>query len=487
MSGFATTSSSSAPSAARRFFAPRITPSAIESRKVTSERSSMTRVGVAVDDAASRSRSSGAEWRSTSPATIDDRDPGSDVVDVDAELVVVRPRDPRARSYRRPCTRMPLARNLSRVERRDRQAPSRARRSKYRARTDVHATVCPLPPSPNGGMRDRPQDYCRARVATFELERIDSAQTHVRSWRWWRTRPDCRDDLEEQLEGWPGFQARLDLNRVTSSTALRCTASSDSPANAMRRWRSSSSRRRRSPRPSPSSSSAARRRSRRLSTRRSPAGFDRGLKLGAVLPLRCIGSRSSGQWRDRRRRGRRARRVRGARSRHRRSTRPRASDRGRRRSHAVSFMDSTALGVIVRGVRASSTSGRGRQVVLPAGSARRIFEITALDRVLPDRSDARRRARSARGLTLAASVAGRRGASSCGRPSRARPRPARTSSSSTTARMIDMPMPLSSGPVIGSALVVGSRCPLPWSSTIISIASAADDVRRRTTSPCPSG
>ena len=49
----------------------------------------------------------------------------------------------------------------------------------------------------------------------------------------------------------------------------------------------------------------------------------------------------------------------------------------------VSFIDSTALGVIVRGVRALDEGGARVQVVLPAGSARRIFEITALDRALP--------------------------------------------------------------------------------------------------------
>ena len=49
----------------------------------------------------------------------------------------------------------------------------------------------------------------------------------------------------------------------------------------------------------------------------------------------------------------------------------------------VSFIDSTALGVIVRGVRALDEGGARVRVVLPAGSARRIFEITALDRVLP--------------------------------------------------------------------------------------------------------
>jgi len=49
----------------------------------------------------------------------------------------------------------------------------------------------------------------------------------------------------------------------------------------------------------------------------------------------------------------------------------------------VSFIDSTALGVIARGVRALHEGGARVQVVLPAGSARRIFEITALDRALP--------------------------------------------------------------------------------------------------------
>jgi len=49
----------------------------------------------------------------------------------------------------------------------------------------------------------------------------------------------------------------------------------------------------------------------------------------------------------------------------------------------VSFIDSTALGAIVRGVRALDEEGARVRLVLPAGSARRIFEITALDRVLP--------------------------------------------------------------------------------------------------------
>jgi anti-anti-sigma factor len=49
----------------------------------------------------------------------------------------------------------------------------------------------------------------------------------------------------------------------------------------------------------------------------------------------------------------------------------------------VSFMDSTALGVVVRGVRALGEEGARVQVVLPQGPARRIFEITTLDQALP--------------------------------------------------------------------------------------------------------
>ena len=49
----------------------------------------------------------------------------------------------------------------------------------------------------------------------------------------------------------------------------------------------------------------------------------------------------------------------------------------------VSFLDSTALGCIVRKVNeVAERSGRA-SVVLPSSSARRIFEITTLDRVLP--------------------------------------------------------------------------------------------------------
>ena len=49
----------------------------------------------------------------------------------------------------------------------------------------------------------------------------------------------------------------------------------------------------------------------------------------------------------------------------------------------VSFLDSTALGVLVRAVRKFDENGSRVRIVLPTGSARRIFEITTLDRVLP--------------------------------------------------------------------------------------------------------
>lgn len=48
----------------------------------------------------------------------------------------------------------------------------------------------------------------------------------------------------------------------------------------------------------------------------------------------------------------------------------------------ASFLDSTALGIVVKAIReVDERSGRSL-VVLPAGPARRIFEITTLDRVL---------------------------------------------------------------------------------------------------------
>jgi anti-sigma B factor antagonist len=49
----------------------------------------------------------------------------------------------------------------------------------------------------------------------------------------------------------------------------------------------------------------------------------------------------------------------------------------------VSFLDSTALGLVVRAVRELTEGGTGVRVVLPQGHARRIFELTALDRILP--------------------------------------------------------------------------------------------------------
>jgi anti-sigma B factor antagonist len=49
----------------------------------------------------------------------------------------------------------------------------------------------------------------------------------------------------------------------------------------------------------------------------------------------------------------------------------------------VSFMDSTALGVLVRAFKDATRRGVAARVVLPVSAARRIFEITMLDRVLP--------------------------------------------------------------------------------------------------------
>jgi len=50
---------------------------------------------------------------------------------------------------------------------------------------------------------------------------------------------------------------------------------------------------------------------------------------------------------------------------------------------SVSFLDSTALGVVVRELRRAAERGCAARVVLPRGPARRIFEITTLDRALP--------------------------------------------------------------------------------------------------------
>jgi anti-anti-sigma factor len=49
----------------------------------------------------------------------------------------------------------------------------------------------------------------------------------------------------------------------------------------------------------------------------------------------------------------------------------------------VSFLDSTALGVVAPCVRRLRERETEVRVVLPRGTARRIFEITTLDRVLP--------------------------------------------------------------------------------------------------------
>jgi anti-sigma B factor antagonist len=50
---------------------------------------------------------------------------------------------------------------------------------------------------------------------------------------------------------------------------------------------------------------------------------------------------------------------------------------------AVSFLDSTALGVIVRALREAAETGVETRIVLPRGPARRIFELTTLDKALP--------------------------------------------------------------------------------------------------------
>lgn len=50
---------------------------------------------------------------------------------------------------------------------------------------------------------------------------------------------------------------------------------------------------------------------------------------------------------------------------------------------AASFMDSTVLALLVRTVRERDERGDETRIVLPRGTARRIFEITALDDALP--------------------------------------------------------------------------------------------------------
>ena len=49
----------------------------------------------------------------------------------------------------------------------------------------------------------------------------------------------------------------------------------------------------------------------------------------------------------------------------------------------VAFMDSTALGLVAKLVNEVGDRGGDVRLVLPEESARRIFEITTLDRVLP--------------------------------------------------------------------------------------------------------
>lgn len=50
---------------------------------------------------------------------------------------------------------------------------------------------------------------------------------------------------------------------------------------------------------------------------------------------------------------------------------------------AVTFLDSTALGLVARAVRLLGEGGSKVRIVLPRSTARRIFEITTLDEVLP--------------------------------------------------------------------------------------------------------
>jgi len=49
----------------------------------------------------------------------------------------------------------------------------------------------------------------------------------------------------------------------------------------------------------------------------------------------------------------------------------------------ATFMDSTVLGLIVLMARELTDAGSSVRIVLPGGPAKRIFEITALDGVLP--------------------------------------------------------------------------------------------------------
>ena len=85
----------------------------------------------------------------------------------------------------------------------------------------------------------------------------------------------------------------------------------------------------------------------------------------------------------------------------------------------VSFMDSSALGLIVRAARELGESGTEVGIVLPSGPARRIFEITTLDRALPvaETRLAALEDLAPRNLSLIGDPA-LPGACSCGRPFR---------------------------------------------------------------------
>jgi len=50
----------------------------------------------------------------------------------------------------------------------------------------------------------------------------------------------------------------------------------------------------------------------------------------------------------------------------------------------VSFLDSAALGALVGALRQAREQGSELRLVFPRGHARRILELTSLDRVLPD-------------------------------------------------------------------------------------------------------
>lgn len=54
---------------------------------------------------------------------------------------------------------------------------------------------------------------------------------------------------------------------------------------------------------------------------------------------------------------------------------------------AVGFLDSTVLGTMVGALRRAREGGGDMSVILPEGPARRIFEITGLDKLLDIRAD----------------------------------------------------------------------------------------------------